>query len=224
MKLALTLLPAIVLLLASAPALADNTQAWAAFAVNGPVKDDSRFLLWFDAHARFRDDASELGTTIIRPGIGWRANNNLSLWAGYARVTSHQDGPNIKEDRIWQQATYKVADVLGGRLSGRTRIEQRFRNTGGDVGLRIRQSWRWARPIEGSDFSFVAANETFIGVNNTGWGQDSGYDQNRAFLGLAWAFAPSLRLEGGYLNNHIDGGARGGRTNHNVSLALFAKL
>jgi len=223
MKFARTLAPAIVLL-ASAPALADNTQAWSAFAVSGPIKDGSRFLLWFDAHARFRDNASELGTTIIRPGIGWRASQNLSLWAGYARVTAHLDGPNGKEDRIWQQATYKVADVFGGRLSGRTRIEQRFRDAQSDVGLRVRQSWRWARPIEGSDFSWVAANETFIGVNNTDWGQDSGYGQNRAFLGLAWAFAPSLRLEGGYLNNHIDGGSGGGRTNHNISVALFAKL
>ncbi len=205
------------------PALANDNQGWTAFSVTGPITEDGRFLVWFDAHARYRDDATDLDTTILRPGVGWKVSDDLSLWGGYARVTSHREGPNIEEDRIWQQATYKVSEILGGALSGRTRFEQRFRNTGSDTGLRLRQAFRWARPIEGTDWSYVLANETFIGLNDTDWGQESGYGQNRAFAGLAWKAASNVRLEAGYLNNHIDG-AGGDRTNHNLSVALFFSL
>ena len=200
-------------------------QAWSALAISGPATQDSRFLLWFDGHARFRDDASELGTSIIRPGIGWKATDKVNLWAGYARVTGHRDGlPDIEEDRAWQQATYPITEIFGGRLSGRTRFEQRFRSDlGDDTGYRLRQFNRWARPIEGTDWSYVVANETFLGLNNTDWGQRDGFDQNRAFLGLAWKAAPKARVEFGYLNNHING-AVDDQTNHNVSAALFLSL
>lgn len=206
------------------PAIANDTQLWSALAVNGPVKEDSRLLVWFDGHARFGDDVSALRTSIIRPAVGWRASENLDLWVGYARVTAHRDGPDVGEDRIWQQATYPVADVFGGALSGRTRIEQRFRAASSDVGLRFRQFWRWSRPIDGSQFSWVVANETFVAVNDAGWGQFSGYDQNRAFFGLGWKVAPKIRIEGGYLNNHLNNGPLDNQMNHNISAAVFIGL
>jgi len=203
---------------------ADVDQAWTAVAISGPAADDSKFLLWFDGHARFGDNVSELATTISRPGIGWRATEYLDLWLGYARVVAHRDGPDVKEERIWQQASYPVAQILGGRLSGRTRIEQRYRDIGSDTGWRLRQFWRWARPISQTNFSIVAANETFFGLNNTDWGQRSGFGQNRAMLGLAWKMASTVRVEGGYLNNYIDLGPAGSRTNQNVTIAIFWSL
>lgn len=211
-------------LLSTSYAKADDNQVWSAVAVSGPIVDESRISLWFDAHARFRDDASELGTSIIRPGIGWRATKNLNLWLGYARVTSHRPGPDVEEDRVWQQATYPVGHWLGGSLSARTRLEQRSRDAGDDTGWRLRQAWRWSRPIEGSMMSYVVANETFIGLNDADWGQRSGYDQNRAFLGLAWQTSAKLRVELGYLNNHVEGRTTGDQTNHVLSLALYVSL
>lgn len=201
-----------------------DTQGWTALAVSGPAVKDERFLLWFDGHARFRDDISALGVSILRPGIGYRINNNLDLWLGYARVTSHQPGPDIGENRIWQQATYPLGDLFGGTLSGRTRIEQRFRESGDDTGHRVRQFFRWSRPIGDGEFSWVVANETFIALNNADWGQADGYDQNRAFFGFAWNAAPNLRIETGYLNNHLSNGPADSQTNHNFSIAFFANL
>lgn len=200
-------------------------QAWTALAVSGPVEKDSRFLLWFDGHARFRDDASELGVSIIRPGIGWRINDNLDAWLGYARVVSRSDtAPNVEENRIWQQATYSLPQIFGGNFSGRTRLEQRFRDTGDDTGWRVRQFIRWERPFVGSEFSIVAWDEVFVGVNDTDWGQRSGFDQNRLFLGGAWRFSNRARLEVGYLNNALNLPGTDDQTNHNISAALFVGL
>lgn len=200
-------------------------QAWTALALSGSVSESSRFLVWFDGHARFRDDASDLGVSILRPGIGWRVNDNLNLWAGYARVVSRSDdAPDIEEDRIWQQATYPVTKVFGGNLSARTRLEQRFRDTGNDTGWRLRQFFRWERRINASQFSPVIWNEFFVNINDTDWGQASGFDQNRLFVGAAWRFSDKARLEGGYLNNLLNSAGGSDRVNHNISMALFISL
>lgn len=209
-------------ILCAVPGHAGDNQLWTAIVIDGPVAPDSRLLAWFDGHARFRDDASELGVSIIRPGIGYRAAPGLDLWAGYARVTTQLDGPDIKENRAWQQASFSAGRLFGGSLSGRSRLEQRFRSTGDDVGHRFRQFFRWSRPLN-SDFSLVLWDELFLALNTTDWGQRDGFDQNRLFVGGAWHIAESIRLDAGYLHNRL-GRSGGKRTNHNLSLSLFFRL
>ncbi|MEO1251588.1 MAG: DUF2490 domain-containing protein [Pseudomonadota bacterium] len=211
---------------ASGQDIESDTQLWNAIAVAGPVKENSRLLLWFDGHARFRDNTTDLGVTIIRPALGWRVNPNLDVWAGYARVVSRgEDRPDIEENRFWQQATYPLPELLGGRLGGRSRLEQRFRETGNDTGWRFRQFVRWERPIGESDISVVLWDELFLNLNDADWGQDGGFDQNRLFVGAAWHLTDSARIETGYLNNILNiPGATEDQMNHNVSLTLFWNL
>ncbi len=203
------------------PASADDTQIWSAVAMTAPAASDSKFMLWFDGHARFSDDAGRLGVSILRPGMGYRLSDQITLWLGYARVTSHP-GQNIDEDRIWQQATYPLGTFWGGALSGRTRLEQRFRDADNDTGLRFRQFVRWSRQFGATDYSAVLWDELFVGLNDAEWGQRDGLDQNRAFVGLAWQPDARLRAEIGYLHNHI---TRPGRdqTNHALALTLFVQ-
>lgn len=211
----------LVFLLTPRIAAADDTQLWTALFANGPVKEDSRYLLWFDAHARFSEDVSRLGVSIVRPGVGYRVNDRISLWGGYAWVVSRADGrASITEHRIWQQATYRIGAGDWGTLSGRTRLEQRFLETGDDTGFRARQFFRWIKPI-GPDWSATAWNETFIALNDTDFGANAGYDQNRTFIGARWRASERFSLEGGYLFNHINAGDR---SNHNVSLSIVAPL
>ena len=210
---------------AGAQDIDSDFQAWNALAIAGPVKDDGRFLLWFDAHARFRDDASDLGVSILRPAVGWRVNSNLDVWAGYARVVSRASGrANIEEDRTWQQATYSLPSILNSSLSGRSRLEQRYRETGDDTGWRFRQFVRWAKPINESPFSIVVWDELFLNINDADWGQRGGFDQNRLFVGAAWHVSDNARFEGGYLNNILDTPTSEEQINHNLSLTLFWSL
>lgn len=121
------------LLLARAAA---DDQGWAALFVTGLVAKNSSLLLWFDNHARFSEVSDDFNVMIVRPGLGWCVRPGLDLWAGYARVDRHLLNRNIVEERIWQQATYGIAKPWGGTLTGRTRLEQRFRS--GDAGRRVR--------------------------------------------------------------------------------------
>ncbi|MGF1544530.1 MAG: DUF2490 domain-containing protein [Parvularculaceae bacterium] len=203
------------------PAAAQDTQAWTALFANGPAgDDDGRLLLWFDGHARFTEDVSRLGVSIIRPGVGYRVNDRVSLWAGYAWVVSRADGrDNITDNRFWQQATYRIGEGGWGALTGRTRLEQRFLSTGDETGWRFRQFFRWIKPV-GERWSATAWNETFVALNDADFGAEAGYDQNRTFVGLRWNATSRIGLEGGYLLNDL----RGGQTNHNVSLSIIAPL
>lgn len=203
------------------PAHAQTTdrQVWTAVSFTGPVSEESRLLIWFDGHARFSDDVGGLGVSILRPGLGWKLNDDVSLWSGYARVTSDAGSGDIEEDRFWQQSTYSLPDFLDGQVSGRTRLEQRWRDTGDGTGWRLRQSFRWSRQISEMPFSLVLWNETFVAFNETDWGQQSGYDQNRAFAGVGIKMNGRSQIELGYLNNHI---RRSGpdASNHNLVVSL----
>ena len=205
-------------------AKAQDTQLWTALLANGDVKEGEPLLLWFDGHARYSDDVGRLGVSIIRPGLGWRVNDKLSLWVGYAHVISRADGrANIVDHRIWQQATYPIASGEWGNLSGRTRLEQRFLNTGTETAHRLRQFVRYTKPITGSKWTVAAWNEIFIGLNDTNAGPQAGYDQNRTFVGLNRRLSSRVSLEGGYLYNNI-GRVGPNASNHNVSLSISVGL
>lgn len=200
-----------------------GAEAWTAVFVSGPVAADGRLLVWLDSHARFREDTRDPGLSILRPALGWRAGDGLDLYVGYARVVSRPEGAaDIEEDRLWQQAIFPLGEILGGAVTARTRLEQRFRPTGDDTGWRVRQFVRWERRYAGSDVSPVVWNEAFFALNDADWGQQGGFDQNRLFVGAAWRFAERVRIEGGYLNNRVNLAVGPGRTGHAVSASIFA--
>ncbi len=210
-----------VALSAASSVFAQDTQFWTALISNGPIEEDSRVQYWFDGHARYSDDVSRLGVSIIRPGIGYKVNDRLTLWAGYAWVVSRSDNrTNITDNRLWQQATLKIADGPLGSLSSRTRLEQRFLNTGDETGWRLRQFFRWAKPLN-ERWNATVWNETFIALNDTDFGARAGYDQNRTFAGLRWKATKRVSIEGGYLFNDIRAGSQ---ENHNLSLSFIVPL
>lgn len=204
--------------------ITDN-HAWAAVATNGSFKKDGKLLYWFDGHARYGDDASDLQTTIFRPAIGWKLENNIKLFAGYARVTGHRVGANIEEDRFWQQAITPLGTIAGGNLSSRSRFEFRFRDDlGNDTGYRFRQMLLWSKESSIDNLSFVISDEIFIPSNDTDWGQRSGFDQNRAFFGISYKINPSATISPGYMHNYINRPAGENQINHVLSTNLIWKF
>ena len=198
-------------------------QSWNALALTGNADDKGKWQFWFDGHLRFKDDASRLGVSIVRPGVGYQLSSDTTLWLGVARVTIDSDSGSIEEDRVWQQATYSLSKFMGGTISGRSRLEQRFRSDeGGDTGYRFRQFIRWSKPLN-EQWSMVVWDEVFLGLNDTDWGQNSGFDQNRLYVGPAYHLNKKWRVEMGYLHNHIasPGANSDAITNHNLALTFF---
>lgn len=208
-RIAAALLAAAVL--SSTPAAAqdrDELQVWSAllgtFATQ-PAPPDLSF--WLDVHGR-RGDAGTV--VLVRPGIGARIFDWLSVWAGYGWIPTYDDltGGDVHEHRIWEQVIlqHRFAD-FGVALQSRTRFEQRFHESGGDVGFRLRQFVRanW-QPSPEVPIGIALWDELFVGLNDTDWGAPSGVDQNRLFIGPFLSMAPWARLEAGYLFVYLDRG------------------
>ncbi|MEM6330712.1 MAG: DUF2490 domain-containing protein [Planctomycetota bacterium] len=210
----------------------DDAGLWFATFGNGRFESldpGSPLRWWLDAHYRLRDDTDGFNQSIVRPGLGVEVAPRHALWAGYAWIRTEPVGGGpigggvFDEHRFWQQWT--AAPSAGDwRLLHRSRFEQRWVETGSDVGLRWRQLARAQRLLSDCpQWSLVLWDEAFFNLNDTDWGARPGLDQNRAFLGLGYKRCGRARerYEMGYLNQLINrqGGVDG--MNHILSLNVF---
>ncbi len=205
----------------------DDTGLWLAALGNGKfnsLHDGSPLRWWFDGHYRMRDDSNGFNQSIVRPGLGYALSKEHTLWAGYGWIrTSPVVGADFDEHRFWQQWTM-TRSIGDWRFQHRSRFEQRWVETGDDVGLRWRQFARGQRILSRCpQWSFVVWDEVFIHLNDTDWGANTGFDQNRAFIGFGYKRTPNapVRTEVGYLNQYS---ARRGGTdemNHILGINFF---
>lgn len=206
-------------------ALADvqDTQAWFNVTGSGPVH--GKVLAWAEVQGRFGNDVSRLSQSIIRPGIGYQVSKTLQVYVGYGRITNHNPGPDISEDRLWQQLSWSGAPFAGGVISTRSRLEQRFVENGNDAGWRARQFVKFNRPFRpGGDTTLVLTSEVFVALDDTDWGARSGFDQMRNFAGVGFSVAPKARIEVGYMNQYINRVGPNDRMNHIASTNLLVRF
>ncbi|MHA6722569.1 DUF2490 domain-containing protein [Sphingomonas sp. RS2018] len=214
--------------LASTPAAAQadhDTQVWNAATVTttlSPTLDAT-----MEVHIRSDDRFPELGQLLLRPSLTYRLPRGWSATAGYLYFRNDPTAaPATQEHRLWQQFGYRFtkADVTT-RVTGRTRLEQRFRvGASDDIAWRVRQQLRLETPLttRGS-LKAVVWNETFIALDDTRWGVRRGFDQTRSFVGVGLPIGRGMTLEPGYLNQVVNRRAPA-RVNHIAALNLFARL
>lgn len=206
----------------------NDTGQWFAFFANGDVgsaEEGDQLKWWFDGHARFFDDTGGFGQSIVRPGIGYSLGDSAAVvWAGYGWIrTSPASNRDFDEHRVWQQITWSKS-LDPATLGFRSRLEQRFLETGSETGWRLRQLVSLRRPIEWSPrLSLVAWDELFIHLNDTDWGANSGFDQNRVFFGFGFKSDPdnSHRVEVGYLNQSVNRSTGPDLSNHILSINIY---
>jgi len=221
-----------VVLLAGWPVRAEQNDAggWITAAATGSFEkltDSKRFLWWLDVQLRLFDDLDGYGQSLVRPGLGYDLGKGFSTWLGYAYVdTNPRSRSNIEEHRIWQQLLWAgpVGD-LG--LQSRTRLEERTVDGDGETGWRLRQLFRgsYALPFA-PRFGLVSYEEFFFDLNDTDWGADRGFSQNRFLVGLSAKLNDkgSVIAELGYLNQYIRRDGARDSVNHLVALNLMFNL
>lgn len=197
----------------------DDGGGWLSVNAQGKLPADG-FNWHTDLQFRWRDSGQEFDQFIVRPAVFYKFSDRSSVWLGYANGhTRTLRSGTVEEHRIWQQFSY--SDKIGAFiLQSRTRLEQRSFDTGDDIGQRLRQMFRVSMPmVQAPKFSLIGWNEVFISLNDTDWGARSGFDRNRAFLGVGYSASAKFRLETGYLNQYVDT-ATINRRNHVLSIAL----
>ena len=207
----------------------DDFGAWFSINTQGKMPwrpEESKLRWWFDGHLRYFDDTNGFGQSIFRPGLGYQLNQDTQVWLGYAWINTMPPVTGaslVNENRFWQQLIWSKK-VGRQTLLSRSRLEQRFVETGSDTGWRFRQFLKSDRPFhEESPFSFVIWDEAFFALNSTDWGQQGTFGQNRLFLGLGFKMnGPNKpKFEIGYLNQFIRRRAADDRFSHLVSANWF---
>ncbi len=222
-RIALSLLA--LLALSAAPtraATSEDEQFWLNLTSMGSIKGD---LVYFaEIQPRVGDGVSRIDQALFRGALGWKLSPSVTLYQGFAHVVVPVDGgQDVNEERGFQQLNWTMGKPWGGELSSRTRLEQRWRSDGDDMGWRLREMLRYEKPLRtGSDaLNALVYAEGFVALNDTHWGARGGFDQIRSFIGAELGLPGASTLEVGYLNQLIN--QRGGdtRVNHVAAVTLF---
>jgi hypothetical protein len=197
----------------------------------------SKFLAYMEVNPRIGDDVTNIDQLLLRPAIGYKLTENLSIWQGYAWVGNFNQrhtppqSPFFEENRIFQQVIY-TQKFSGFKFMSRTRLEERWIEHADGTALRFRQMLRLAYPLPiASDWALVGYDEIFINLNAVGVpagkGPGAGIDQNRFFLGINKTFNQYFNVDIGYQNQMINSRQLPGNANlinHIFLLQFFINL
>lgn len=125
------------------------------------------------------------------------------MWGGYTHNPTYAHGDfKIMEHRAREQVTFdNFARVAGGSLSGRLRVEQRWRDGLDGTGWRLRPTLRYSRPIAGKT-AFNLSSELFVNLDTTAFQARTGVDRVRNLATVSTPLTKRLTGEIGYMNQH----------------------
>lgn len=172
-------------------------QQWVPVNINVKLNENVRGTL--EVQARI-DDLQTFNTGIIRPAIGYKLNDNWTLWGGYAMQLQHTDTNVEIENRSFEGITYKTGDV--STFEVRNRIEQRFlpqSSSNSDISHRYRMRVKAEFKTEkSSPLSLITSSEVFVNLND-----DNNLNQVRTYAGVGYRFNPNSQVETGYLHQLV---------------------
>ena len=200
-----------------APSAMAENQIWTNYELKKEATAGLPVELTLNGEVRFEPDG-EVEQFVLRPGVAYAINKRLKVSGGYRYGQTLQEGPDLIEHRLWQQANYALTEIGDARIAGRTRLEQRFREGESGTGWRIRQQLSLEHPLAKSGIRFALSNEIIIGLVETDWGNPDGLQENRARASLRWT-AGGVGWEAGYLNQFRNGGADD-QTNDHIFLGV----
>jgi hypothetical protein len=192
----------------SAPAFAaSDEQVWATGSVT--VKLGDRWRLQEELTGRLSDNKNGLYEIESNTLLGYRLNKVVTVWAGYTHDPQYAGGDfTVMEHRAREQVTFDGFAKLGqGKLNGRVRLEQRWRDGVDGTGWRLRPYLKYSLPIAGKT-ALNLSSEPFFNLNTMAFQRQSGLDRVRNLVTVSTPLTSKLTGEVGYMNQH--GFVRGG--------------
>jgi hypothetical protein len=191
-------------LTAAAPGAAQassDPQLWSV--VTATVKLSPHWRLSQDLTPRFSDNRHGLYEIESNTLIGYRLSKVTTLWAGYTHDPQYTAGDfTVMERRAREQITFDNFARLGpGKLSGRLRLEQRWRDGAAGTGWRLRPYLKFAFPLHGKT-SLNLSTEPFLDLNRTSFQRTAGLDRVRNLITISTPLSKSVTGEAGYLNQY----------------------
>ena len=195
--------------------------------LNAFIKLNEDWQAYAEYQPRFFDYNKYNGAVLHRGAIGRNIGHGFSAWIGYGLITWNQRNQSKfpaktqHEDRPFLMLMHGK-EMGNWKLTNRTRFEDRlFRHT--DEGSkRFRHMIRAQYKFGDSPWAVAVWDEWFYNTNDIKPSARShapvtkeGFDQNRAFAGVAYYFGDKQQhmVETGYMNNYVNG-ARNDRNAH----------
>jgi hypothetical protein len=200
---------------ATPAAAKSDSQIWTN--LNVTVKLSNHWRLSEEGTARFSDNRNGLYEIESNTLVGYRLNKVVTVWAGYTHDPQYASGNfTVMEHRAREQVTFDGFAKLGkGKLNGRIRLEQRWRDHVDGSGWRLRPYVKYSVPIAGKT-ALNLSSEPFINLNTTPFQKRIGLDRVRNLVTISTPLTKNLNGEAGYMNQH--GFVKGGPdTSDNVA-------
>ncbi|HEY9868472.1 MAG TPA: DUF2490 domain-containing protein [Candidatus Obscuribacterales bacterium] len=195
-------------------------QMWTPVFVDVPILKP-RVRGYFEVNPRLNDGLDGMSQLLVRPALGYRFNQHVATYAGYAWITNYPTG-FFQEQRIWQQLGLGFTAFRCGVLN-RMRLEQRLiEHTDGAAAVRYRHMIRLAVPLFQTRWYLVGFDELFINFNSVSNAVQSGIDQNRIYVGLGRQISRNLRTEVAYQQQYVNRrDVADDKANHILMTSLF---
>jgi hypothetical protein len=180
----------------------DDGQLWAN--ANATVKLSDRWRVSEEMTIRFSDNRNGLYELESNTLLGYRFNKVVTLWAGYTHNPQYSAGHFTRmEHRAREQVTFDSFAKLGpGKLSGRLRLEQRWREGLDGTGWRLRPYVKYSMPLQGK-VNLNLSSEPFINLNTTSFQTKKGLDRVRNLVTVSIPVSKKVTGEVGYMNQHL---------------------
>jgi hypothetical protein len=185
----------------STRAFASDEQLWTNGAVN--VKLSDKWRLSQELTARWSDNRHGLYEIESNTLLGYRLNKGVTLWAGYTHNPQYAGGDfTVLEHRAREQVTFDGFARIGqGKLNGRVRFEQRWREGVDGTGWRLRPYLKYSLPIVGKT-ALNLSTEPFLNLNTTSFQKRPGLDRIRNMVTVSSPLTSKVTGEFGYVNQH----------------------
>lgn len=209
--------------MAATPAQAgEDTQYWQTISVNIGLTPNLRLMnenVFRSSEAR---GFYEIENVLL---LGYKPSKQVTIAAGYVHNPTYLHGDfRVMEHRLREQVSVDNFAKLGPvKLSGRLRMEQRFRDGVSGTGWRLRPYLRASMPLAGKT-TLNLSNETFVNLNTTTFQRVDGLDRMRNAVSINVPVSKKFGIDFGYLNQH--GFVRGAAdtSDHVITLGLSASF
>src|SRR5690242_14630566 len=190
-------------LLSPAAAMASDSQLWTSGSVT--VKLSDKWSLSQDLTARFSDNKHGLYELEANTLVGYQLSKSVSLWAGYDHDPQYSGGHfTIMEHRLVEHVVSSNLGKIGsGQLSGRVRLEQRWRDGQNGTGWRLRPYLRYTVPFSSrSKVALTLSEEPFFDLNTTSFQTVHGLERLRSLVAITIPVGKKFSADVGYMNQH----------------------
>jgi hypothetical protein len=185
---------------ATSAAASEDTAYWLNLNLNVKVSDEIRISSETSLRTSDARGFYQLQQSLM---LGYKISKKVTVSAGYVHAPNYSHGDFTSMERRFRQqiSADNVAKVGPFSLSGRVRMEQRFRDDRDGTGWRLRPQVKAVAPLFGK-VKINLAIEPYINLNTTSFQTTKGLDRVRNSVTFSVPLNKKFGIELGYMNQH----------------------